>query len=138
MATIHKEFVIDAPPAPVWDAVRDVGAVHRRLVPGLVVDTVLAGDVRTVTFATGLVVQEQIVTIDEAARRLVYAATGGRATHHNASLQVLAEGTGRTRLVWITDFLPDDAAGAIGALVERGAQIMQATLARDGAPSSPS
>lgn len=85
MATIHKEFVIDAPPDLVWDAVCDVGAVHRRLVPGLVVDTVLAGDVRTVTFATGLVVREQIVTIDEPARRFVYSATGGRATHYNAS-----------------------------------------------------
>ena len=130
MATIHKDIIIDAPPEQVWDAVRDTGAIHRRLVPGLVVDTVLDGDVRTVTFATGLVVRERIVTIDDAARRFVYSATGGRATHHNASLQVLAEGEGRTRLVWITDVLPTDAAGPIGALVEKGARIMQETLAR--------
>lgn len=130
MATIHKELVIDAPPEQVWDAVRDVGAVHRRLVPGFVVDTTLDGDARTVTFANGSVVRERIVTIDDAARRFVYAATGGRATHHNASLQALAEAGGRTRLVWITDVLPHEAAGPIGASVEQGARIMRETLAR--------
>lgn len=136
MATIHKEIVIDAPPERVWDAVRDVGAVHRRLVPGLVVDTTLDGEARMVTFASGLVVRERLVTIDDATRRFVYAATGGRATHHNASLQVLGETDGRTRLVWITDVLPDEAAGPISALVEQGARIMRETLARAG-PSSP-
>lgn len=129
MATIHKEIVIDAAPDQVWDAVRDVGAVHRRLVPGLVVDTALNDGVRTVTFANGRVVRERVVTIDDASRRFVYAATGGRATHHISSLQVLAEEGGRTRLVWITDMLPDEVAGVINALVEQGSRIMQATLA---------
>jgi carbon monoxide dehydrogenase subunit G len=137
MATVHKEVSIEAAPAEVWAAVQDVGAVHERLVPGLVVATVLDGDVRTVTFANGLVVRERIVTVDEDARRLVYAATGGRATHHNASLQVLAEGPGRSRLVWITDLLPAEAAGPIAALVEQGAAIMKATLERGGRDAAP-
>ena len=34
MASIHREIVIDAPAEKVWDAVRDVGAIHRRLAPG--------------------------------------------------------------------------------------------------------
>jgi len=38
MASIRKEILIDAPPEDVWAAVRDVGAVHRRLAPGFVVD----------------------------------------------------------------------------------------------------
>lgn len=41
MATLHKEIVIEARPESVWDAVRDVGALHTRLVPGFVVDTKL-------------------------------------------------------------------------------------------------
>jgi carbon monoxide dehydrogenase subunit G len=129
MATIHKEIMIDAAPAAVWAAVRDVGAVHKRLVPGLVVAATLADDVRTVTFANGMVVQERIVTIDDATRRFAYAATGGRTTHHNSSLQVLPEGQG-TRLIWITDLLPADAAPPVAALVEQGAQVMKATLER--------
>ena len=130
MATIHKEITIDAAPDAVWAAVRDVGAVHERLVPGLVTATTLDGDVRTVTFVNGMVVRERIVTIDDEARRLVYAASGGRTTHHNSSLQIVLEGPRRTRLVWITDLLPAEAAGPVGALVEQGAAIMKATLER--------
>jgi len=131
MATIQKDILIDAAPDRVWAAVRDVGAVHRRLVPGLVTDTALDGDARVVTFANGLVIRERFVTIDDAARRFVYSATGGRATHHNASLQVFGDPAGPTRLVWITDVLPEEAAGPIGALVEQGAAIIKATLERD-------
>jgi carbon monoxide dehydrogenase subunit G len=130
MATIHKEMLIDAAPAAVWVAIRDVGAVHRRLTPGFVVDTRLDGDARIVTFANGLVARELIVDIDDQARRLAYAVTGGRATHHNASFQVFAEDENRSRLVWITDLLPNDIAGLVGAMVEHGADIMKQTLER--------
>ena len=36
MASIRREIVIEARPADVWDAIRDVGAVHTRLAPGFV------------------------------------------------------------------------------------------------------
>ena len=85
---------------------------------------------RTVTFANGLVLRELIVDVDDEARRLVYAAVGGRATHHNASMQVFADGEGRSRVVWITDVLPNDVVGPIGALVEQGARAMKLTLER--------
>ena len=41
MASIHREIAIEARPEAVWDAVRDVGAIHERLAPGFVVNTVL-------------------------------------------------------------------------------------------------
>jgi carbon monoxide dehydrogenase subunit G len=130
MASIRKEVLIDAHPDEVWTAVRDVGAVHQRLAEGFVVDTRLDGDARVVTFANGLVVRELIVDVDDADRRLAYAAVGGRATHHNASIQVFADGRGGTRLMWITDVLPNEVAGPIGALVEQGARAMKQTLER--------
>ena len=46
MATLHHEITIDARAEDVWDAVRDVGALHTRLVPGFVVDTRLEAGVR--------------------------------------------------------------------------------------------
>jgi hypothetical protein len=46
-------------------ALRDVGALHTRLVPGFVVDTRLEAGARIVTFANGMTVREQIVTVDE-------------------------------------------------------------------------
>jgi Polyketide cyclase / dehydrase and lipid transport len=55
MASIRKEILIDAPPEHVWDAIRDFGAVHERLVPGFVVDSRLDGDDRIVTFFSGAV-----------------------------------------------------------------------------------
>jgi carbon monoxide dehydrogenase subunit G len=81
-----------------------------------------------VTFANGAVVRELLVDLDEHARRLTWAAKGGRTTNHNASMQVFADGPDRTRLVWITDVLPDEVAAAISALVEQGASAMKRTL----------
>jgi carbon monoxide dehydrogenase subunit G len=128
MASIHKEILIDARPEKVWDAIRDVGAVHARLATGFVTDTQLEGGARIVTFANGMVVRELIVDIDDESLRLAYAAVGGLTKHHNASMQVFAQGEGRTRLVWITDLLPNELAGKIRALVERGAEVMKKTL----------
>jgi len=127
MATIHKEISIAAPADQVWDAVRDVGALHTRLVPGLVADTQLEEDARIVTFANGLVIRERIVTIDDKQRRFSYSATGGNATHHNSSVQVFPEGNG-SRLVWITDLLPDSVAPLVNGLVEQGSGIIKTTL----------
>jgi carbon monoxide dehydrogenase subunit G len=128
VASIRTEISIDAHPDVVWDAVRDVGALHQRLVPGFVVDTRLEDGARIVTFASGLVVRELIVDLDDRTRRLAWAARGGRLAHHNASAQVLADGDGRTRLVWIADLLPDEVAGDVRAMMEHGAAVMKKTL----------
>jgi Polyketide cyclase / dehydrase and lipid transport len=128
MAYIHKEILIDARPADVWAAVRDVGAVHERLARGFVVGCRLDGDARVVTFANGMVLRELIVDIDDEARRFSYAAVGGRLSHHNASFQVFAEGETGCRLVWITDLLPNEFAGPIGEMQDQGVQAMKRTL----------
>ena len=130
MACIHKEIVIEASPEHVWAAVRDVGAVHQRLTPGILVDTRLDGDERVITFERGAVVRELIVAIDDEARRLAYAVVEGskRTTYHHASMQVFADGEAGSRLVWITDFLPHDQALSIAAIIERGAEVMKQTL----------
>ncbi len=130
MASIHKEIAIAAPAEYVWAAVRDVGAVHQRLTPGILVDTQLNGDERVLTFARGIVVRELIVAIDDQVRRLAYAVVEGskRTTYHHASMQVFADGEDGSRLVWITDFLPHEQAPSITMIVERGAEVMKQTL----------
>ena len=130
MASIRNEIPLDARAEDVWDAVRDIGALHSRLVPGFVVDTKLEPDARIVTFANGMVVRELIVDLDDKARRLVWSAVGGRLRHHNASAQVFAEGDARSRLVWIADLLPDELAGDIRGMIEQGALAMQKTFAK--------
>src|SRR5437588_9924482 len=91
MATIRKAIRVKATVEQVWDALRDIGALHTRLVPGFVVDTKLEPGARIVTFANGAVARELIVTVDEVERRLVRSVVGGRFTHHNAHEQALEE-----------------------------------------------
>lgn len=129
MASIRREVVVNAPAEKVWDAVRDVGAVHRRLAPGFVVDTKLEAGARVVTFANGMTARELIVDVDDAARRLVWSVVGSpRLTHHNASLQVFPDGDGRSRVVWVADLLPDGVAGYIQGMIEQGMGVMKRTL----------
>ena len=130
MASIRKEMTVRANPALVWDAIRDVGAIHTRLAPGFVTDTRLEGDARIVTFANGQTAKERIVTIDDDACRLVWAVVGTRLTHHNASIQVFAEGQ-RSHLVWIADVLPDDLSGYVGAMMQQGMDAMRRKLEAD-------
>ncbi|HXQ17475.1 MAG TPA: SRPBCC family protein [Caulobacteraceae bacterium] len=127
MASIHKEISLDASPAAVWDVVRDIGAVHTRFAPGFVVNTVMDGDDRIVTFANGFVAREVIVDLGEGRRRLAYSVRSERIAHHNASFQVLAEGKG-SRLVWIADVLPAAAAETVSAMMEEGIQAAKRAL----------
>jgi carbon monoxide dehydrogenase subunit G len=130
MASVRNEFLIEAAPEDVWDAVRDVGAVHRRLAVGFVTDTRLEGEARIVTFANGITVRELIVDIDDGARRLVWAAVGGRTSHYNASLQIFADGENRSRALWVADFLPNDLLALIHVMVTQGALAIKNTLER--------
>ncbi|MCK9923816.1 SRPBCC family protein [Frankia sp. AgPm24] len=114
-----------------WDALRDVGAVHRRLLPGRVLNVSLDGDVRTLTMPDGHLVRELIVTVDDEERRLVYAVIEGARPplrHHHASFQVLPDSDGHSRLRWITDLLPDSLAPLIEARTAHGIKEMKEVL----------
>jgi hypothetical protein len=130
MASIRKEIFTRARPEDAWDALRDVGALHTRLVPGFVTDTRLEPGARIVTFGNGRVVRELIVTIDDDERRVVWSVVGTAMTHHNGSTQVFPDAKGLTKVVWIADLLPDEAAGAVGAMMEQGMAVMKQTLDR--------
>jgi carbon monoxide dehydrogenase subunit G len=130
MASIRREVRIDARPETAWAALRDVGALHRRLVPGFVTDTRLEEGARIVTFGNGMVVRELIVDVDEAARRVAWSAVGTAMTHHNASAQVFPEGARACRFVWIADLLPNEAAPQIAAMIDQGMAVIAQTLER--------
>jgi carbon monoxide dehydrogenase subunit G len=133
MASIRREIMIEARSAAVWDAMRDVGALHTRLARGFVTDCVIEGGVRTVSFANGLSAKEQIITVDDQARRLVWSVVGGRLTHHNASTQVTPETELQSRVIWVCDLLPDELAPTVAGMIEHGMQAMKATLEADRA-----
>lgn len=130
MGSIHRTISTTAAPSDVWDAIRDVGALHTRLVPGFVVATRLedGGRVRVVTFGNGAVVREPIVACEDDIMRLVWTAEGGLTTHYNGSVQVTPEPGGGCRVTWVADFLPDAAAPALAAAIEAGMAAMQRAL----------
>jgi hypothetical protein len=128
MATIRSELKTRASAGDVWSAIRDIGALHTRLVPGFVTDTKLEPGVRSVTFVNGTVLREPIVTLDDQARRLVWTAEGGRARHYNAALQVSELADGLTSVVWTADFLPDDIGAYMSQAIEAGMAAMQRSL----------
>ncbi len=128
MASVRREIVTTARAGDVGLAIRDVGALHTRLVPGFVTDTKLEDAARIVTFVNGNAVREPIVTIDDEAKRLVWSAEGGMTKHYNASVQVFANDDGSSIVVWIADFLPDSAAAAISGANGAGMAVMKKTL----------
>lgn len=138
MASIRKEVLIDAAPETVWDAARDIGALHTRLVPGFVADTQLVAGAeppaRMVTFANGVSVREVIVDLDEARRRLVWTVESPTVTHHNGVLELFDAGDGRTRAVWVADVLPRAAAETFDMMMGQGLAAMKRAF--ESAPTS--
>ena len=128
MASIREEMVIDASPDAVWDALRDVGALHTRLVPGFVTDTRLEPGARVVTFANGQVVRELIVDIDETNRRVVWAIVDEPFRHYNGAAQVIGEVGGGCRFVWVTDLLPNELASHVASMMQSGLRVLKTTL----------
>ncbi|MGW1738161.1 SRPBCC family protein [Nocardia sp. NPDC001965] len=130
MASIHREFVVEATPDAVWEVLSDFGAVHERLAPGFVTDTRLDADTRTVTFADGTTVAERLVDLDPVRRQVAYTVVGGslHPSHHHATMQALPENGGRTRFIWHTDVLPDALAEPMSAFVEHGSVVMSRAL----------
>ncbi len=125
MASIRREVILNAPMHRVWEALRDVGALHTLLAPGFVTHTKVEDGARIVTFSNGMIVRELIVDIDESQQRVCWAAVGTPMTHHNASFQLFDEGGECTRGVWIADLLPHEAAPAVSAMIEQGLLAMK-------------
>jgi hypothetical protein len=130
MGTIRSELKTAAKASDVWSAVRDIGALHTRLVPGFVVDTKLEPGARVVTFVNGVTLREPIVSLDDEARRLAWTHEGGRARHYNGVLQVSELPDGATSVVWTADFLPDDIHDYLSRAIEAGMAAMQRALDR--------
>jgi hypothetical protein len=79
---------------------------HQWLAKGFVVDTQLAGDVRTVTFKNGVVAKERILGVDSQNRRMACTILSEKLEYHSAAFQGFAEANRLTRIVWTADVLP--------------------------------
>ena len=127
---IRRTFTVTASPDEVWDVLRDIGAVHTRLAPGFVTDTVvLEPDTRRVTFANGAIVTERIVSIDDDDRRLAYTILERAAEHHHASFEVVPADEGAT-VVWTTDVMRGPVAETFRATMVAAVPAITKALSR--------
>ena len=131
MASVQREIEIETSAACAWDALRDVGALHTRLVPGFVTETQLEPGARLVTFGNGRVVREWIVDVDDTRRRVAWSVRDEPFQHHNASAQVFEIAPDRCRFVWIADVLPDELCGFVTGMIEQGLGVIQKTLEKE-------
>src|SRR4051794_6760244 len=99
MATVTSEATLSTGADRAWALLRAVGAAEQAF-PGVLTGCRLDGEVRTVTFANGMVVRERIVSIDETRQRIAYAVIEGLFSHHSASMQMIPDGPERSRFVW--------------------------------------
>ena len=128
MATLRREISLDAPVEKVWPAIRDFDHVHTRVAPGFLTAGRMDKGDRILTFFNGMVARERLVTSDDAAHRLVYSVVEGQASHYNAAVEVVPESTGKSRLVWTIDLLPNELAPAIGGMMDQATGVMKKTL----------
>jgi hypothetical protein len=135
MATIRWDEPVAVSAEKAWAALRRVDRAHELFAPVLV-DGMMEGDIRTVTFANGLVVRERIVTVDEPLRRVAYSVVGDMFEHHSASMQILSVDEASCRFLWISDFLPDERAATVQPLVEQGARALARNIESANAPRS--
>jgi hypothetical protein len=105
-----------------------VGEPHTLFAPVLTAAR-MADGVRTVTFANGMTVHEQILDVDDEGRRMAYVVLDAPGlTYHHASMQIEIAGPGRCAFVWITDFLPAEAASSLQPLIDQGAEALKRNL----------
>jgi Polyketide cyclase / dehydrase and lipid transport len=83
-----------------------------------------------VTFASGMVQREPLVTRDDNIRRLVYTAVDSPlgVTHYNAAVQVFPRGEAGTTIEWVVDVLPNDLRDLLDGAMDQGAAAMKRTL----------
>ena len=127
MVSILREVTLNLPADAVWKRLREVGKAHE-LFAGVLTAGSIEGEVRTVTFANGMVAREQILGIDDASRRVAYSVIEGAFTQHAASMQVLPAGEGASRLIWFSDFKPDALAQMVTPLMEAGLTAAKTNL----------
>ena len=128
MASLRKEIRIDAPVDRVWDALKDVGALHTKLVPGFVKDTRMEGNTRVVTFGNDMVAREEIVGVDAAQRRVAWAIVGQQFRHYNGAAWVESDSKGGSRFIWTTDLLPNELAAQVEQMMTAGIEVVKQTL----------
>lgn len=128
MASNRRIHSLAVPATKVWAAVRDFGQVHTKVAPGFLTRLEIDRGDRVISFFNGMVARERLVTIDNQAMRLVYAVVEGQPTHYNGSVEIVADGDDKCRLIWTIDLLPNELGPMVAGMMDHAAPFMKKTL----------
>jgi Polyketide cyclase / dehydrase and lipid transport len=126
MASLRNEILLEVPAAEAWAALKNISRTHE-LFAGVLVDGRLEGDIRIVTFASGMVARERIVAVDDSRMRVAYAVLDSF-EQHAASMQIVPVNPHQCRFVFVSDFLPDTSAEIVGPLMTQGCLALKRVL----------
>jgi hypothetical protein len=129
MPCIRRDVMVEVGIEEAWDALRRVGDARELFTPVLA-DSRLDGDVRSVRFASGMEARERILDVDETHRRVAYAVIDSPLAYHHASMHLETAGPGRCQFVWLTDFLPAEAAEMLTPLIDQGTAAFKQNVER--------
>ncbi|MBI3399303.1 MAG: SRPBCC family protein [Deltaproteobacteria bacterium] len=129
MATIYKEIDLPVSPEALWEKVAGVGEVHKFM--PVITDCRIEDDRRFCTMADGAKLEEIVLGVDKAKRRVAYTITKSPFPFdfHSASMQVVPNGK-NARLIWITDLKPDALAEQMESVLNQVAQSLQQKFSR--------
>lgn len=127
MATVQKAIDVEAKVEDVWDKIANVGSISELI--DFITESQVNGDIRVCKMADGGVIEEKIISIDHALRRVSYCITNSPLglEYHSASMQVVPKGAGAS-MIWITDLKPDSMAQQLDAIFEEAVPGMKAAL----------
>ena len=118
MATVRHHVIVAASPDDAWALLGDPSRLAEWF-PG-VVGCQVDGAVRTVTLATGLVMTEEIVTVDALQRRLQYSIRLPMVRTHLSSIDVLDVDVHRCCCSYAADAEPSVMALVVGGAAADG------------------
>lgn len=128
MNSIVRTIPVAVPAEEAWLRLADVGAVNQLLT--FLGEVTVDGDSRTCALGDLGTLEETILSVDEANRRVAYTIVSAPLpfTHHSAAFQLQSDAAGGTVLWWTTDFLPAELYPQVEALVDQGVQSLTAAL----------
>jgi carbon monoxide dehydrogenase subunit G len=128
MASIYREFEVGASPEKAWEAIRDAGNINNVIT--FLGEVTLDGDYRTCHLGDEGRLNELIVSVDDERRRFVYSIRESPFgfSHHSASMQIVPNNGRGSRLIWVTDIKPDEAAPAVEDVLDAAVASIKETL----------
>ncbi|MCA9556199.1 MAG: SRPBCC family protein [Myxococcales bacterium] len=117
MATIYREFTVDAPADAVWARMSALGRAHELF--SFLVGSEVEGDRRVCHMADGARLEELILDVDPERRRIAYAILRSPfgMEFHSASWQAFPRGD-TTLFAWTTDVKPDGMAPELAKVID--------------------